>query len=92
IKFDKKAITVGNYWEYTTFQIRYVAIKRGKELSKEKRQKQDRRLKEIISNYEKDEQTQNDANMLIELQSELDKIYQNLARGAYTFQTKMFRI
>lgn len=35
----KKDRTYGQHWEYAKFQIRNMAIKRGKELSKEKRDK-----------------------------------------------------
>lgn len=73
----------GKHWEYTKFQIRIMAVNRGKDLSKEKRLRQDKILKEIISIYDNSNQTQNDLNKLTELQSELDNIYQNLAQGAF---------
>lgn len=79
----KKDQMYSKHWEYTKFQIRNIAIQRGKEISKEKRSRQDRIIKEIILLYEKDEHTQKDMNTLVELQSELDNIYKNLARGAF---------
>lgn len=79
----KKYRIYGKYWEYTKFQIRYMAIERAKELSKEKRMRQDRILKGIISIFGKNEQSQADINTVFELQAELDSIYQNLAQGAF---------
>ena len=73
----------GQHWEYAKFQIRNMAIKRGKELAKEKRFEQDRILNNIISIYEKDNMSQTDINKLTELQSELENVYQYLARGAF---------
>ena len=37
----------GKHWEYTTFRIRNMAIKRGKELAKDKRFEQDRIFKNL---------------------------------------------
>jgi len=42
----------GKHWEYTIFLICNVAFKRGKELSKEKRMKLEKILKDTISFYE----------------------------------------
>lgn len=75
--------TFGKHWEYTKYQIRFTAIQRGKELAKEKREKQDNIIKNIISIYENDEPTQTDLSKLNELQSELDLIYQYMAKGAF---------
>ncbi len=59
-----------------------MAINRGKERAKERGLKQDTILKDIILINENNNPTQTDINKLIELQSELDNIYQNL-RGAF---------
>ena len=60
-----------------------MAIKRGKELAKEKSCEQDRILKIIIYIYEKDNMSQTDINKLTKLQSELENVYQYLVRGAF---------
>ena len=59
-----------------------MAIKRGKELAKEKIIKRDKILKDIISIYENNTHTQIEINRLAELQSDLDNMYQNMACGA----------
>lgn len=73
----------GKHWEFAKYQIRNIAIMRGKALAKEKRFQQNRILKDIITIYERDSPSQVDINQLLCLQLELDKIYENMAQGAF---------
>lgn len=79
----KKDNSFGNHWEYTKFQIRLLAIKRGKELAKEKTIKEESILKEIINIYGKEFLSEHDKDNLCKLQLELDSVYDEKARGAF---------
>lgn len=63
--------------------MRTAAIKREKELAKEKRNKEETILKGIIDIYKKENLSYKEKNSLYRLQSDLDSLYEYKAEGAY---------
>ena len=79
----KNCNSFGIHWEYAKFQIRLLAIKRGKEIAKDKNIKEENILKEIINIYGKEVLCEHDKDSLCKLQMDLDSIYEDKARGAF---------
>lgn len=73
----------GSFWEYCKFQIRCSAIKRGQELAKERRVKEETILKEIVHLYAKPNLSYEENNTLHIMQLELDSLYEYKAKGAF---------
>lgn len=73
----------GKNWEFMKYSIRKFAIGFGKNMAKARRVKEDSLIKDIICIYEKHNLSQIDKDMLVKFQLELDKIFENKAKGAF---------
>lgn len=87
-KFWKQACNSGNYgqnWELTKFEIRKMAIKKGKYLAKQRRENESQVIKAILNLQIKSNGNLNEHEKenLILLQSKLDDIYKEKTKGAF---------
>lgn len=87
-KFWKQACNSGNYgqnWELTKFEIRKMAIKKGKYLAKQRRENESQVIKAILNLQIKSNGNLNEHEKenLILLQSKLDDIYIEKTKGAF---------
>ncbi len=70
-------------WEYLKFSIRKHSIASGKKLNKDKRAQEAIVVKELMSLYTKLNWSEEDKERINTLQSKLDEMYMNKAKGAY---------
>ncbi len=73
----------GVNWELMKYQIRTLAIRRGKEIAKLRREKEEKIVHEIIRLSGDCNINQENKNNLLQLQFELDRIYEFKARGVF---------
>lgn len=82
--------TFGKYWELTKYEIRNLAISIGKTLASAKRQKECKIIKEIMELSCKGTLNSKELLKLSSLQVDLDTIYEEKARGAFTRSRQMW--
>lgn len=73
----------GTCWEFMKYKIRRLAIKRGKEIAKLRKLEEEILIKDIINLSGKEDLCHQEKNSLLQLQLELDRIYESKAKGAF---------
>uniref|UniRef100_A0A3P9LHW9 Reverse transcriptase domain-containing protein n=1 Tax=Oryzias latipes TaxID=8090 RepID=A0A3P9LHW9_ORYLA len=85
-KYWKQAFTLKKYsnsWELMKYEIRSLAISFGKKIAKAKQKSESELIRKIMIINEKTNLSDLEQNLLISLQSELNKVYEEKARGAF---------
>lgn len=85
-KFWRQANTINNFgkcWELMKFEIRNLAICTGKRIAKSKRENESQIITKIMRLSEKENLSEMELGELAALQLELDKMYEDKARGAF---------
>lgn len=71
-----KSYSFGTNWEFMKYKIRTLPIRSGKEIAKHKRENEEKNIHKIISLYENSNIDQEKRNKLLQLQLDLDQIYE----------------
>ncbi len=72
----------GLYWELMKYEIRNLAIGLSRRISRYNKEKEPQFITQIIPLSEKTDPTSDEMEDLVYLQTELDKIYKEKAKGA----------
>lgn len=83
IKNNDSISTPISKWEYLKFCIRKLSIALGKKLNKQRKEEETIVVKELMKLYSKLDWTEEEKVRINNLQSQLDVIYVNKAKGAY---------
>uniref|UniRef100_A0A3B3CA37 Reverse transcriptase domain-containing protein n=1 Tax=Oryzias melastigma TaxID=30732 RepID=A0A3B3CA37_ORYME len=85
-RYWKQAFTLNkyaNFWELMKFEIRSLAISLGKKIAKAKQKRESELIEKLMIINEKNYLSDLEQNSLFALQSELNKVYEEKARGAF---------